>query len=117
MAPEEIPDPVASGMSASSTPAEAAAKQALADAEARFVANNPLSKDQHELATASLPGGNTRSLLHTQPFPLSMTRGENTFLWDKDGHKSVLSCSHSPSSNLKPSEPSTRDAHDQRTLT
>lgn len=63
------------------------AAQALAAAQARFIASNPLSKKQHDLATASLPGGNTRTLLHTSPFPLTMTRGEGVFVYDSDGHK------------------------------
>ncbi|KAK0724899.1 pyridoxal phosphate-dependent transferase [Lasiosphaeris hirsuta] len=64
-----------------------AAQRALLAAEARFIANNPLSQKQHTLAASSLPGGNTRSLLHTSPFPLTMNRGQGTHLWDEDGHK------------------------------
>ncbi|KXX80417.1 Beta-phenylalanine transaminase [Madurella mycetomatis] len=65
------------------------AQSALAAAESRFIANNPLSKRQHELAVDALPGGNTRTLLHTSPFPLSMDRGEGAYVWDEDGHKYV----------------------------
>lgn len=65
----------------------AAAQAALAAAEARFASNNPLSKAQHDLATSSLPGGNTRTLLHTPPFPLTMSHGQGTSLFDLDGHK------------------------------
>lgn len=65
------------------------ARRALEAAEARFVANSPLSKQQHELATHSLPGGNTRTLLHTSPFPLYMKRGEGAHVWDEDGHRYV----------------------------
>ena len=68
-----------------------AALSALREAEARFIANNPLSKAQHELALGSLPGGNTRTLLHTSPFPVSMERGQGAHVWDLDGHKSVAS--------------------------
>ncbi|KAK3486290.1 pyridoxal phosphate-dependent transferase [Neurospora crassa] len=63
------------------------AAEALAAAQFRYVANNPLSKKQHELAVESLPGGNTRTLLHTSPFPLCMKHGKGTFVWDEDGHK------------------------------
>ncbi|KAK3314318.1 pyridoxal phosphate-dependent transferase [Apodospora peruviana] len=66
---------------------KAAAKAALAAAEARFIANNPLSKKQHDLAVCSLPGGNTRTLLHTSPFPLCMKQGKGAYVWDEDGHK------------------------------
>jgi glutamate-1-semialdehyde 2,1-aminomutase len=64
-----------------------AAQAALRAAEARFIANNPLSKAQHDLAIGTLPGGNTRTLLHTSPFPLCMKRGEGAFVWDLDGHQ------------------------------
>ncbi|AEO67628.1 uncharacterized protein THITE_2078396 [Thermothielavioides terrestris NRRL 8126] len=71
------------------SPTRDAALAALRAAEARFVANNPLSQAQHNLAVASLPGGNTRTLLHTAPFPITMQRGEGAHLWDVDGHKYV----------------------------
>ncbi|KAK3951328.1 pyridoxal phosphate-dependent transferase [Pseudoneurospora amorphoporcata] len=63
------------------------AAQALAAAQSRYVAINPFSKKQHERAIESLPGGNTRTLLHTSPFPLCMKHGKATFVWDEDGHK------------------------------
>ncbi|KAK4038504.1 pyridoxal phosphate-dependent transferase [Parachaetomium inaequale] len=69
------------------SPNEAAAQAALGAAEARFIANNPLSQAQHDLATSILPGGNTRTLLHTSPFPLSMKRGQDAYVWDVDNHK------------------------------
>ncbi len=64
-----------------------AAQAALLAAEARFTANNPLSKAQHDLAVGALPGGNTRTLLYTSPFPLCMKRGQDAYVWDLDGHK------------------------------
>lgn len=63
------------------------AAQALAAAQFRYIANNPLSKKQHERAVEALPGGNTRTLLHTSPFPLCMKHGKTTFVWDEDGHE------------------------------
>ncbi|KAL2132328.1 hypothetical protein VTI74DRAFT_3932 [Chaetomium olivicolor] len=74
-------------MTSTSAASHAAAQAALHAAEARFIANNPLSRAQHELAAGSLPGGNTRTLLHTSPFPLSMKQGKNCYVWDVDGHK------------------------------
>ncbi|KAK0713473.1 pyridoxal phosphate-dependent transferase [Lasiosphaeria miniovina] len=68
---------------------EHGAKKALATAEARFIANNLRSKQLHELAVGVLPGGNTRSLLHTPPFPLSMKQGKGGYVWDEDSHKYV----------------------------
>jgi glutamate-1-semialdehyde 2,1-aminomutase len=67
--------------------AAAAAAAVLRAAEARFIAANPLSKAQHDLAIGTLPGGNTRTLLHTSPFPLSMKQGKDAYVWDLDGHK------------------------------
>ncbi|KAK1752843.1 pyridoxal phosphate-dependent transferase [Echria macrotheca] len=64
-----------------------AVAQALADAESRFITNNPLSKNQHDLAVISLPGGNTRTLLHTSPFPLTMVQGKGVYIYDSDRHK------------------------------
>ncbi|KAK6071382.1 glutamate-1-semialdehyde 2,1-aminomutase [Seiridium cupressi] len=64
-----------------------AAKAALDAATKRFEEQNPVSKKQHEIAAGILPGGNTRSLLHTSPFPLSMKCGKGPYVWDEDGHK------------------------------
>ncbi|KKY20775.1 putative glutamate-1-semialdehydeaminomutase [Phaeomoniella chlamydospora] len=60
---------------------------ALAAAQARYEERNPNSKIQHELAVKSLPGGNTRTLLHTSPFPLSMKCGKGPYVYDEDDHK------------------------------
>jgi glutamate-1-semialdehyde 2,1-aminomutase len=59
---------------------------AVADATARYVAANPLSLARHEMARASLPGGNTRSVLWYQPFPVALTGGEGVHVTDLDGH-------------------------------
>lgn len=59
---------------------------AVADAEARFHAANPASALAHASATASMPGGNTRTVLHYSPFPLAFSRGEGARLTDLDGH-------------------------------
>ena len=34
-----------------------------------------------------LPGGNTRSVLHFDPFPLAFARGEGAHLWSLDGDR------------------------------
>jgi glutamate-1-semialdehyde 2,1-aminomutase len=60
---------------------------ALADAEARYVAANPRSRTRHIEAAKSLPGGNTRSVLYYSPFPVTITRGEGARLFDLDGHE------------------------------
>ena len=49
---------------------------AIQDARERYKAANPLSDAAEESALQYLPGGNTRSVLHYEPFPLTMVRGE-----------------------------------------
>ena len=55
----------------------------------RYVERNPRSAARHERATKSLPGGNTRSILHFEPFPLAFERGEGAHLWSLDGARYV----------------------------
>ena len=55
----------------------------------RYVDRNPLSAARHERAAKSLPGGNTRSILHYEPFPLAFERGEDAHLWSLDGARYV----------------------------
>src|SRR5215472_7022957 len=62
---------------------------ALAEAEELYRARNLKSLAQHREACAALPGGNTRSAIHVDPFTLTMTRGEGARLWDLDGHEYV----------------------------
>src|SRR5271170_6237615 len=62
---------------------------ALAEAEEHYRARNPKSLAQHREACAAMPGGNTRSAIHVDPFPLTMVRGEGARLWDLDGHEYV----------------------------
>ncbi|MDE2197441.1 MAG: aminotransferase class III-fold pyridoxal phosphate-dependent enzyme [Rhodospirillales bacterium] len=59
---------------------------ALDEARRDYTERNPASLAQHEAARASLPGGNTRSVLYYDPFPLAFVRGEGATLWDVDGH-------------------------------
>jgi glutamate-1-semialdehyde 2,1-aminomutase len=62
---------------------------ALAEAEGLYRERNPKSLAQHREACAAMPGGNTRSAIHVDPFPLTMARGEGARLWDIDGHEYV----------------------------
>lgn len=62
---------------------------ALAEAQEQYRARNPKSLAQYEEACAALPGGNTRSAIYAEPFPLTMVRGEGAHLWDADGHEYV----------------------------
>jgi glutamate-1-semialdehyde 2,1-aminomutase len=62
---------------------------AIADARARYVAANPLSLAADLEAERVMPGGNTRSVLHFDPFPLTMSSGEGAEVVDLDGHRYV----------------------------
>ena len=62
---------------------------ALAEAQEQYRARNPKSLAQYEAACAALPGGNTRSAIFVEPFPLTMVKGEGAHLWDADGHEYV----------------------------
>ncbi|KAF1948582.1 glutamate-1-semialdehyde 2,1-aminomutase [Byssothecium circinans] len=61
-------------------------KEALKAAKARFVARNSNSWKLHEEAVKSLPGGNTRSLLHTTPFPVYLKKGDGYQVTSEDDH-------------------------------
>jgi glutamate-1-semialdehyde 2,1-aminomutase len=58
---------------------------ALTEAKEAYVARNPRSLARYVEATAVMPGGNTRTVLHYAPFPLAMARAEGCRLWDADG--------------------------------
>lgn len=60
---------------------------AIEESRARYVAANPRSMEADINAEQFLPGGNTRSVLHYDPFPLTMVRGEGAELIDLDGHR------------------------------
>lgn len=60
---------------------------ALAEAQEHYGARNPKSLAQYEAACAALPGGNTRSAIYAEPFPLTMVEGKGAHLWDADGHE------------------------------
>lgn len=66
-----------------------ALKSAIDDARSRYVAANPLSYAADKDAARFLPGGNTRSVLHYEPFPLTMVSGNGAGLTDLDGHRYV----------------------------
>jgi glutamate-1-semialdehyde 2,1-aminomutase len=59
---------------------------AVADVEARYVAAHVKSKARFEAAGRDMPGGNTRTVLHYDPFPVTLTRGDGARLTDLDGH-------------------------------
>lgn len=52
-----------------------------------YVRANPRSAALHERARRSLPGGNTRTTVTFDPFPLAMDRGLGARVWDVDGNE------------------------------
>ena len=62
---------------------------AIESARSRYASANPLSQAADESAERYLPGGNTRSVLHYHPFPLTMVAGDGAELTDLDGHRYV----------------------------
>ena len=63
-----------------------AVASALEAAEARYIERNPESRRLHEERALAMPGGNTRSVIHVPPFPLTIVRGEGARITDADGH-------------------------------
>src|SRR5439155_24029922 len=61
----------------------------VAAAERRYVERNPESRRLHEARAKVMPGGNTRTIIHVEPFPLTIVRGEGAKLTDADGHEYV----------------------------
>jgi glutamate-1-semialdehyde 2,1-aminomutase len=59
------------------------------EARQTFVDRNPESRRLHEERRRSMPGGNTRTVLHVEPFPLTIVRGEGAVLIDADGHEYI----------------------------
>lgn len=71
--------------------ARAAALNDLSDATAaaahEYSARNPRSRALYERAKHVMPGGNTRSALHFEPFPLYMVKSSEARVEDADGHQ------------------------------
>ncbi len=59
---------------------------AVDEAIANFVAKRPKTQALHERAKAVMPGGNTRTVLFSAPFPIRAERADGATIWDVDGH-------------------------------
>jgi glutamate-1-semialdehyde 2,1-aminomutase len=86
---------------------------ALAEAQELYRAANSKSLAQYNEACAALPGGNTRSAIFVEPFPLTMARGEGSRLWDLDGHEYIDFLSEFTAGLFGHSHPAIRRAIDQ----
>lgn len=60
---------------------------ALEQAKANYVAANPRSQEQHRKAAEVLPGGNTRTVLFSEPFPITLTGGQGCRVTSLDGQE------------------------------
>ncbi|RAR11262.1 PLP-dependent transferase [Stemphylium lycopersici] len=70
----------------SSQSGHASASDQLHIVKERFAKRNPESLRLHEEANKRLPGGNTRSVLHTAPFPVFLKCGKDYQVTSEDGH-------------------------------
>jgi glutamate-1-semialdehyde 2,1-aminomutase len=62
---------------------------ALVEARQRYADANPVSATWARRAADVLPGGNTRSVLHFDPFPFRVASADGQHLVDVDGHRYV----------------------------
>ena len=53
----------------------------------QFIDQNTKSLDRWRNARKVMPGGNTRTVLHYDPFPITMKKGEGTYLESLDGNQ------------------------------
>jgi len=60
--------------------------EACARAEAEYRARTPRSAAAYRKACAAMPGGNTRTVLHYDPYPVTINRADGARLTDLDGH-------------------------------
>ncbi len=63
--------------------------EALVAVRRRYSDANPVSASWAQRAADVLPGGNTRSVLHFDPFPFRVASAEGRHLVDVDGHRYV----------------------------
>lgn len=66
-----------------------AVDRALAEAIEGFVGSHPNAEVMQRRAAQVMPGGNTRSVLFTKPFPIRVERADGCTLHDIDGHSYV----------------------------
>ncbi len=60
--------------------------QAVGQAEmARLLARTPKSAELFQRATRTLPFGVVSSFQKMQPYPIYVTRGKGSHIWDQDG--------------------------------
>ena len=60
---------------------------ALYEARQKYIDAHPESAKAHHAAKHVMPGGNTRTVLYHDPFPLRIINGEGATIEDADGHR------------------------------
>lgn len=93
-----------------STVSNSALLEEMKRLHAEYEYQNPLSLGAHQRAASVLPGGNTRTVLHFRPFPLTMKSGKGSDVWDIDGHHYVDFVGEFSAGLYGHSEPVIRDA-------
>ena len=61
----------------------------VAEAHAAYAERHPASAELHRRASRVMPGGNTRSVLHFEPFPFRVASASGAEITDVDGHTYV----------------------------
>lgn len=64
-------------------------QEALQDAHAHYAAANPKSHAQHISATEFMPGGNTRTVLFSDPFPITLVSAQGCHVESADGARYI----------------------------
>ena len=62
-------------------------KSLIANERDLYTRNNPNSLALYRKAKTALPGGNTRTVLHYSPFPITVKRAQGAHIVDVDGHQ------------------------------
>lgn len=101
-----------SGQLTTTTAKEATADldSAVAAARAAYVASHRNSATAHDRARVVMPGGNTRSVLHFDPFPFRVVSASEATLVDADDHRYVDFCGNYTAGLLGHSPALIRDA-------
>lgn len=60
---------------------------AVDDVEKRYITAHPKSQARYERALKTMPGANTRTVLHYDPFPVTIVSGNGARVKDLDGHE------------------------------
>jgi glutamate-1-semialdehyde 2,1-aminomutase len=62
---------------------------AVSEAVEHYAAKRPRTAAMHDRAKAVMPGGNTRSILFSQPFPIRIEASDGCRITDVDGHSYI----------------------------